>query len=343
MGLAACTVANPAYDEDAGGGTAGPSTTTGGPTSAASTPTPTDDPPVEDASASATSTSTGVEETSESGTSTGPEEPPSPPVIGPYHEPLVQWELSDPSFEDDDPTLTGDMLEIYFATLRPGGPGMDDIWFARRGDVNDAWDPPAPAPGLNTAQRDQTPEVSLDGLTMMLSSTRTTFADEDVFVATRPNREAAWGEPVRVAEMSTSNRDVCAFLTADGLETYVCTGPGLVLDLVRFERDALGGPWSEPMLLETLATSGLDCGAWVDASKQTIAFFSDLQGPPNSTDLYVATRSDVDQPFGSPIPIDGLNSEWLDDDPWMSQDGSVVYFASDRPGTNQDIYMAERQ
>lgn len=326
MGLAACTVANPAYDEAAGGSTAGSS--------------PTDDPPV-DPSATATST-TGVEETSESGTSTGPEEP-SPPVVGPYHEPLVQWELSDPSYEDDDPTLTGDMLEIYFATLRPGGPGIDDIWFSTRGDVNGPWDPPAPAPGLNSAQRDQTPEVSLDGLTMMLSSTRTTFADEDVFVATRASRVAEWDEPVRVAEMSTPDRDVCAFVTADGHEAYGCTGPGLVLDLVRFERDALGDPWSEPELIEALQTPGLDCGAWVDASKRTIAFFSDRQGPPASTDLYVATRADVDQPFGIPMPIEGLNSLWLDDDPWISQDGRVVYFASDRPGTNQDIYMAERQ
>lgn len=345
LGLVACTVANPAYEEGEGGSTAGSSLTTGGPTSTASTPTPTDDPPV-DTSASATSTSTGVEETSESGTSTGPDEPPSPPVVGPYHEPLVQWELSDPSYEDDDPSLTGDMLEIYFATLRPGGPGMDDIWVSRREDVTAPWGPPEPAPGLNSDQRDHTPEVSLDGLTMMLSSTRTTFTffDEDVFVSTRPNRDAEWEEPVRVAEMSTPNRDVCPFVTADGRETYGCTGSEGFLDLVRFERDGAGDPWSEPTVIAALQTPGLDCGAWVDASTRTIAFFSDREGLPGSTDLYVAMREDVDQLFEMPIPLEELNSPWLDDDPWMSQDGRFVYFASDRPGTNpQDIYMAERQ
>lgn len=341
VGLVACTSPNPAYDALGSAGAAGSSTT--GEVPGSSSPlSATGDPPG--------TTSEGPVETDasqETGTTASTEtdgEEPQPPIVGPYDEPVLLEELSHPAHEDDDPTLTGDMLEIYFATLRPGGPGMDDIWFARRESVAAPWSTPEPVPGINSGLRDHTPEVSLDGLTMMLSSNRDTFDDEDVFMTTRRDREAMWGEPVRVEAMSTPERDVCAFVTADGLETYACTGPMLVLDIVRFERDAPGMPWFGPVVVEGLQTDGLDCGAWVDATKTTIAFFSDRQGPPTSTDLYVATRDDVGEPFGVPIPIEGLDSPWLDDDPWLSQDGSVVYFASDRPGTGpQDLYVATRR
>jgi hypothetical protein len=343
--LSACTSLNPAYEDEGGDGTPGP--TSQDDVSPETTTSSTDGPPVE-TSTNATSASTGSDASDENGeastseTDTGPEEP-LPPLIGAYHMPLLESALSDPNHEDDDPTLTGDMLEIYFATLRPGGPGMDDIWFSTRDDVEGPWNPPEPALGLNTPLRDHTPELSLDGLTMMLASTRDTFADEDVYMATRPTRDSPWEEPVRVDEMSTPVRDVCPFVTADGLETYGCMGAGLILEIVRFERGALGDPWSGAVPVEQLSSAGLDCGAWVDATKTTIAFFSDRPGM-GGTDLWVATRRDVDEPFGMPVPLEGLDSPWLDDDPWMAQDGSVVYFASDRPGTQpQDIYVARRR
>lgn len=343
--LSACTSLNPAYEGEGSDGTPGPTSSddVSPETAAAST----EGPPLE-TSASATTRGTGPGATDDDGEGsttegeTGPEDP-LPPLIGAYHEPLIESGLSDPAFEDDDPTLTGDMLEIYFATLRPGGPGMDDIWFATRQGLGEPWSTPEPALGLNSTLRDHTPELSLDGLTMTLASTRGTFADEDVYVATRRSRDAPWDEPVRVDAMSTSVRDVCPFVTADGLETYGCMGSGLILGLVRFERAAPGDPWSGAVPIEELSSAGLDCGAWIDATKTTIAFFSDRQGM-GGTDLYVATRPEAEGQFGMPVPLEGLNSAWLDDDPWVSQDGSVVYFASDRPGTQpQDIYVAMRR
>ncbi len=60
-----------------------------------------------------------------------------------FGSPALVLELSSGSNgTDENPTLTGDMLEIYFSSTRDGGPGHGDVWRALR-DASDAiWDPP---------------------------------------------------------------------------------------------------------------------------------------------------------------------------------------------------------
>lgn len=340
VGLAACTIANPIYDAPAGA--SGPTTTEA--SGMSSTPLPTDDPVVDtDVVEASTGTTSGIgpDETSVTGEThttgdSGPEEP--PPEVGPFGTP-VSLPFNDPAAEDDDPTLTEDMLELYFASQRLGGFGNDDIWVTRRDALDGDWDAPEPVVELNTFDRDNTPEISLDGLVIMLASTRDGLLDEDVFVSMRADRSAPWSEPVTVAEMSTSVRDLCPFATADGSHVYGCTGSFLALDLVRFEK--IAGVWSGPTPIGELNTRDLDCGAWLDSSARVIAFMSDRPGGAGATDLYVASRPTVDEPFGMPERIGGINSPWWDDDPWISQDGGVVYFASDREGAG-NLYVAHR-
>lgn len=340
VGLAACTIANPIYDAPAGA--SGPTTTDA--SGMSSTPLPTDDPVVDTGAVESTTGTTsgiGPDETSVTGETpttgdTGPEEP--PPEVGPFGPP-VSLPFNDPLSEDDDPTLTEDMLELYFASQRLGGLGNDDIWVTRRDSLDAEWEAPELVVELSTFARDNTPEVSLDGRVMMLASTRGGLLDEDVFVSTRADRSVPWPEPTPVTELNTAVRDVCPFATADVSRVYVCTGSFLTLDLVRFEKGA--GGWSEPTPIVELNTPELDCGAWLDASERVIAFMSDRPGGAGATDLYVAYRPTVDEPFGVPERIGGINSPWWDDDPWISQDGGVVYFKSDRAGVG-DLYVAYR-
>src|SRR5262245_53806238 len=48
----------------------------------------------------------------------------------------------------DNPTLTGDLLEIYFTSDRVSGNG--DVWFARRADPGAAFDAPSPVTEVNS-------------------------------------------------------------------------------------------------------------------------------------------------------------------------------------------------
>src|SRR3954453_18813895 len=67
----------------------------------------------------------------------------------PYHfdAPVLVSELASSSHTDN-PTLTGDLLEIYFTTDRVSGNG--DVWVARRGSPAVPFDPPSPIAEVNS-------------------------------------------------------------------------------------------------------------------------------------------------------------------------------------------------
>lgn len=73
--------------------------------------------------------------------------------------------LQDPTNDDDDPSATGDMLELYYV-VQPGGSGVRDIYVSRRSAIDQPWGPSFPVTELNTAADEASPEVAADGLTL---------------------------------------------------------------------------------------------------------------------------------------------------------------------------------
>jgi len=59
-------------------------------------------------------------------------------------------------------------------------------------------------------------------------------------------------------------------------------------------------------------------------------------------DLYVASRRSVADRFELPTPLDELNTQSDERDPWLSPDGHELYFSSDRAGPYA-IYVAQAQ
>jgi Tol biopolymer transport system component len=78
------------------------------------------------------------------------------------------------------------------------------------------------------------------------------------------------------------------------------------------------------------------------------AFLSDdgltmfyASAPPGAKlDLYVAWRKTTAQPFSVAVPLDDLNTAADERDPWLSPDGTVFYFSSDRSGLLQIYEVA---
>lgn len=285
---------------------------------------------------------TSVGETSAGETSVGETEdtgPDDPPQVGPYGRPELVGAVNDPLAPDDDPTLPDDMLELFFATQR--GTTGEDIWVSRRASLVEPWGVPEPVEELRTLHRENTPEISLDGLRMMLASDRELPGQEDVYLTTRPDRDSPWTTPVRVAELSTPDRDACPFPTADGLHVYACVGPGAQQDIVRFDLDRRTRAWATPVSVAELNTPAIECGAWLDPSQRVMAFVSDRAGGAGNADLWVAARDDEDQPFAVEGPLAELNTPVLEDDPWVSSNGDTIYFTSNRAGS-MDLYVATR-
>ena len=43
--------------------------------------------------------------------------------------------------------------------------------------------------------------------------------------------------------------------------------------------------------------------------------------------------------IAEPVPLAEVNTEWTEQDPWLSPDGYMLYFSSDRDGGDFDIYV----
>jgi hypothetical protein len=181
--------------------------------------------------------------------------PVDPATLGPFGPPTEVQELSSAGLEDD-PTLTSDMLEIYFER-EPADGGTSDLYVATRVRVLDPFDPPVPLAALNSSARDSAPEISGDGLTLYFSSARGGTNDLDgldVYVSTRADRAAPWSPPQRVAELSSPLGDLAPVLSADGRIGLLAsardaagTGLGIAgLDLYLTERARPGDPWVRP-------------------------------------------------------------------------------------------------
>jgi hypothetical protein len=102
----------------------------------------------------------------------------SPPVYVP--------ELSFPGVNDIAASLRHDAKEVFFSSPRPGGEGSSDIYVSTRQNANDTWSVPVSVASLSTPSSDVTPNLSFDGLTILLGSNRPGgLGFNDLYIATR--------------------------------------------------------------------------------------------------------------------------------------------------------------
>ncbi len=142
-------------------------------------------------------------------------------------------------WDDAEPSLTGDGLEFFFTSNRPGSLGGKSIWHATRASVNDAWGSPVPLTTIDSANHEQSPSLTDDGLWLFFSSNR--GGNFDIYVAGRSTRQSPFGAPVRVAELSGPNHDIgieVSNLGASGLDgialvTVMINGRAVILSAAR--------------------------------------------------------------------------------------------------------------
>lgn len=272
-------------------------------------------------------------ESSESGT-TG-----DPPALGPFLPPEAIEPLNSPSNEDD-PTVRLDYAEIYFASDRPGGYGLEDIWRATRPDAGSPWGLPVVASELCSAYNDGGPELSGDGLTIVLNSDRLGGAGSfDLYVAIRTTTAVPWQPPLRITELATPASEVVPTLSPDLLEMFYCA-PDLSAVVQRTTRPALAMPWiAGTLVVELDDPNADDCAPFLMTDGVRLAFSSSRMGGVGAGDLWFSSRKGG--VFAPPEPIEGVNDLAYEDDPWIAPDGALIVFASNRGDGDYDLWAAE--
>ena len=128
-----------------------------------------------------------------------------------------------------------------------------------------------------------------------------------------------------------------------------CTDVPTVASSQALESVALafnGAEWSTPVNLGAPINSPAnEQNAVLSKDELTLFFTSDRPGGHGGLDIWVARRASLESPWETPVNLGSpVNSSTNDFAPYLSGDGHLLFFASNRPGGhgNNDIYLARR-
>jgi len=126
------------------------------------------------------------------------------------------------------PSISADGLSLYFASDRPGGYGMVDLWVTTRATLSDPWGPPANlGRTVNSNAFEAHPSISADGLALFFEGG--SGYPDDIWVTRRAAVSDPWGPPVHLGpgvNLSAAD-DATPNISADGRTLYFCSNrPG---------------------------------------------------------------------------------------------------------------------
>lgn len=250
-----------------------------------------------------------------------------------------EWELSH--------CVSADGLELYFGSERAGGEGHMDLWVSTRATVEDEWSPAESlGPGVNSPEpyQDMSPCISADGLELYFHSDRPGGVGAgDIWVTRRTARDEPWGEPENIGPpVNTAGWDYNPSLSSDGLELYLAVGPAEELEpteLAVAKRATIDDPWGVPVNLGPVVNNwACQDTPWI-SSDGLLLMYTDFwlcsprPGGFGETDIWFTRRAPKDDAWGEPVNLGPLvNTEFAEDAPMISADGSTLYFNSTRPG-----------
>jgi WD40 repeat protein len=290
----------------------------------------------------------------------------SSPVLYHFDAPVLLTELASPS-RTDNPTLTGDLLEIYFTTDRASGNG--DVWFATRPSPTAPFGTPAAVTAVNGDSFETSSAISADGLTLWFGSDRAGGAGaNDIWVSQRPSRDAPWSTPVNVVALNGPDDDIprppgqhALVMPMASTKVTAANPASANYQTYLAARATTGAPFGAPVAIPELdypdrsTVDGFltDDGLTIFFSSAPVAEAADAGAPPidagkpadggaPNSDLFVAWRLSTSESFSLTQPLSDLNTAADERDPWLSPDGTTLYFTSDRGGA-LNIYTAQVQ
>jgi len=234
---------------------------------------------------------------------------------------------------------------LYMASNRPGGQGGLDIWIAPRS--GDGWGTPVNAgPAINTAADEFCPTPARGNRFFFVR--RLSATDTDIYVVKDlPNK--GFGTPQRLQTGATAINSPSEewspswFETADGREVlyFSSTRVGAPRQQIYYSVDF--GP--AQLASGGVSSSASDARPNVRRDGLEIVWDSTRTGS-QGTDIYSATRSSVDEPWGSAVQLgNGINSAGNESRASISWDGTRLMFGTTRAGGEgaADIWTSTRE
>lgn len=239
-----------------------------------------------------------------------------------------------------DPTLTDDLLEIFFISDRPGGLGGKDVWHALRRDRRAPFDPPEPVRAVSSQADEESVAVSGDGETLWVGTRRDGGQGGiDIWSASRIEPNGTWSDPEPVEALNSELDDLPRPPGQGGSVLPIASnrrGGGL---FQTFFANRVGSQQElEPLALEYLWVQDATMEDGFLTADGLHLFFRRAALGQEGT-LYVTWRTTIDENFREPVSLDLVNSAYDERDPFVSADRTRFFFASDRRNAaSLDIY-----
>jgi hypothetical protein len=220
----------------------------------------------------------------------------------------------------DDPTLTGDALEIYVNC-------NDMICGADRATAGDPWPPVTPLASL--APSIFSPHLSFDGLTLWVVILA---PPSQIMVTTRTARTDSWGPLQPIPEITSAADDDGPAVTSDGLTMVFDSTRDGSRALYLTTRTSPTAAWASPVPIAEINAAGF--AARPHLSDDRLAIFYEGPGV-GGGDIWSAQRTSASDPFDPPQPLVEVNSPIDEQDPWLSPDARLLLWSSSRDGTRK--------
>ncbi len=257
-------------------------------------------------------------------------------ALGPWGVPQKIPQMSSTTLNEDDVTLSSNLLEMVFAIAETNG---KDLFYSTRASPSDSWTTPVPLPFNTTTFSEETPRFSADDKTLYFASSRASGNGTlDIFQVTRPAPGSTmWGTPTQVAGVNTTLSEKWFMpCGTQGRYMLVRTNGANGTD---FYEGTLGG--GAPTLAAPLNSTSSEISTFLTQDCLTIYFASSRVTPEA---IFTSHRPDTATPWAAPtvvtdFAIPGGNGN--QEDPYLSADNRTFVFASDAAGT-KDLYISTR-
>jgi serine/threonine protein kinase/Tol biopolymer transport system component/tetratricopeptide (TPR) repeat protein len=238
------------------------------------------------------------------------------------------------------PSISSDGLSLFVDASRTDGCGSCDIWVAKRKTTYDSWgEPENLGSTVNSPDIEGNPDISKDGLFLFFESDRPGgHGGRDLWSTTRETENAPWSKPENMGSTINSRyREGHPSISADSLLLYfISDRPGSCgRDIWLSTRARTDAPWSEPVNLgPTVNSRAWDSAPSISGDGLMLFFESGRPGPFGVVqDIWLTIRTTVDTPWSEPVNLGPIvNSRFTEFTPFISADGSTLYFTSNQPG-----------
>jgi hypothetical protein len=227
----------------------------------------------------------------------------------------------------------------------PGDPTdpVVDGWFAVRGACGDGWSAPQHDPFLSSAGQEYSVALALRGTQAVVSSDRSGTGRVELFLASRPSRQAAWSTPVRSSLSNLANVVWFADLSEDGTEIAFqatsATNQGGDLWLCRRTNVLADFDWRQAVPLQGLNTASDEGDPSFGRDGLTLYFQSDRPGGDGNA-IWRATRPNRASLFANPELV--VDHPGLDHSPAISHSGHALAYSRHLGGSNSEVFVRQR-